>query len=40
VLGDREVAAGTLSARARSGAWTAPAPAVIAELARRCAPPA
>ncbi len=39
VIGDREVAAGTLSARARSGTWTGPAAEVIAELARRCAPP-
>lgn len=40
VIGDREVLAGTLAARGRAGTWTGPAEGVIAELGRRCAPPA
>jgi len=40
VLGDREVLAGTLAARGRAGTWSGAAGGVIAELARRCAPPA
>jgi threonyl-tRNA synthetase len=38
VIGDREIEAGSLAARARDGAWSAPAAEVIGELARRCSP--
>jgi len=37
IVGDREVAAATLSIRARDGQWTAPAGDAIAELVRRAA---
>ncbi len=39
VIGDREVGAGTLAARARAGTWSGAAADVIGELARRCAAP-
>jgi threonyl-tRNA synthetase len=35
VIGDREIAAGTLSVRAADGSWTQPAADAIAELVRR-----
>jgi len=38
VVGDRELADGTLSVRARDVRWTAAAPEAIADLARRCDP--
>jgi threonyl-tRNA synthetase len=37
VVGDRELADGTLSIRGRDGRWTAPEPEATAELVRRCA---
>ncbi|HWO18135.1 MAG TPA: threonine--tRNA ligase [Kofleriaceae bacterium] len=40
VVGEREIADGTLSARDRAGTWSGPAAEIVAELARRCAPPA
>ena len=36
VIGDREVANGSLSIRARDAQWSEPAAAAIAQLARRC----
>ena len=36
VIGDREVADGSLAVRARDGKWSAPAAEAIAELGRRC----
>ena len=38
VIGDREVADGSLAVRAREARWSAPADDAIAELVRRCAP--
>jgi threonyl-tRNA synthetase len=37
VIGDRELADGSLAVRARDGRWSRPAAAAIGELARRCA---
>ncbi len=39
VIGDREVAGGTLAVRARDARWSAPAADAIAEVVRRCAVP-
>lgn len=36
IVGDREVAEGSLAVRGRDGQWAAPASAAIAQLARRC----